>query len=57
MDKIRYSSFKFKVWEDKIYKMEKQRQAIHLDDIILNNALTLKKHSSNDLFGVGLLDF
>lgn len=38
MDKVRYSSFKFKVWEDHFYKLEKQRQAIHLDDIVLQNA-------------------
>jgi len=31
MDKIRYSSFKFKVWEDKFFKIEKQR--LHLEDI------------------------
>lgn len=31
MDKIRYSSFKFKVWEDKFFKIEKQK--LHLEDI------------------------
>jgi hypothetical protein len=36
MDKVRYSSFKFKVWEDKVFKLEKQmQQALHLDDIKL----------------------
>jgi hypothetical protein len=35
MDKVRYSSFKFKIYEDKMFKLEKQRQIVHLDDIIL----------------------
>jgi hypothetical protein len=33
MDKVRYTSLKFKVWENKFYKLEKQREHIHLDDI------------------------
>ncbi len=33
MDKIRYSSFKFKVWEDQFFKIEKQK--LHLEDIKL----------------------
>ena len=37
MDKVRYSSFKFKVYEDKMFKLEKQRQIVHLDDIILQH--------------------
>ena len=44
MDKIRNSSFKFKVYEDCLFKLEKQRQAIHLDDIIL-----AKKQSTDSL--------
>lgn len=35
MDKVRYSSLKFKIWEDKEYKLEKQRQNTHLDEIKL----------------------
>ena len=33
MDKVRYTSLKFKVWENKFYKLEKQREHIHLDEI------------------------
>lgn len=33
MDKVRYTSLKFKIWEDKQYKIEKQRQHTHLDEI------------------------
>jgi hypothetical protein len=33
MDKVRYTSLKFKIWEDKMYKIEKQRQHTHLDEI------------------------
>lgn len=36
MDKVRYTSLKLKLWEDKIYKLEKQRQHIHLDEIKLD---------------------
>lgn len=35
MDKIRYSSFKFKVWEDRFFKIEKQK--LHLEDIKLTH--------------------
>jgi len=33
MDKVRYTSLKFKVWEDKFYKIEKQMSQLHLDEI------------------------
>lgn len=36
MDKVRLTSFKFKVWEDKNYLLERQRQhLVHIDDIKL----------------------
>ena len=53
MDKIRFSSFKFKVWEDKLFKIEKNRQAIHLADIKLasgkNGIPPPKKESSSEV--------
>ena len=33
MDKVRYTSLKFKVWEDKFIKIERQMQQLHLEDI------------------------
>lgn len=49
MDKIRYSSFKFKVWEDKFYKIEKHMQAVHIDDIKLVNASS--RHLNDEVSG------
>jgi hypothetical protein len=58
MDKIRYSSFKFKVWEDQMYKIERQRQTIHLEDIKLENSTKFaqgaaKASSFNQTFAKG----
>jgi hypothetical protein len=36
MDKVRYTSLKFKVWEDKLFKIEKQKQSMHLDEVRVN---------------------
>ena len=36
MDKIRYTSLQFKIWEDKIYKLEMQQHNAHLEQIHLN---------------------
>ena len=43
MDKVRYASLKFKIWEDKQYKIEKQKKNINLNDIKLEG---LKKTTS-----------
>ncbi len=42
MDKVLYTSFKIKVWEDKLFKLEKQREnmLLHLDDIQLSRRET-----------------
>lgn len=42
MDKVRYTSLQFKIWEDKLYKIEKQQHQVHLDQIHLN---LLRKNS------------
>lgn len=54
MDKIRYSSFKFKVWEDKFYKIEKHMQAVHIDDIKLVNASS--RHINDEVSGDNLAE-
>lgn len=36
MDKVRYTSLKFKVWEDKLFKIEKQKQHMHMDEVMVN---------------------
>ena len=48
MDKVRYTSLKFKVWEDKLFKIEKQKQHMHIEEVMEN----LNKNKSNQLPGV-----
>lgn len=61
MDKIRFSSFKFKVWEDKVYKLERQRAHaahLHIDDIKIENSTRKaadtieQKANSNEFSGL-----
>jgi hypothetical protein len=44
MDKVLYASFKIKVWEDKEYKLEKQRtMALLLEDIKLTSQVSRRE--------------
>jgi len=38
MDKVRYTSIKFKIWEDKFFKLDLQKKHIHLEDIKIDLA-------------------
>jgi hypothetical protein len=33
MDKVRYTSIKFKVWEDRFFKLDLQKKHLHLEEI------------------------
>ncbi|CDW81936.1 duf1765 domain containing protein [Stylonychia lemnae] len=46
MDKVRYTSMKFKIWEDKFFKLELQKKHIHLDDIKIDMAKKLTNDAS-----------
>ena len=53
MDKVRYTSLKFKIWEDKQYKLEKQRQHTHIDEIkieLMRKKTMAAGHAVDDSF-------
>ena len=48
MDKVRFSSFKFKVWEDKMYKIERQMRGIHAKEVKLDDISLQEKNSASE---------
>ncbi len=50
MDKVLYASFKIKIWEDKLYKIEKQKNfmALNLDEIKLQSNVSRRESVQNE---------
>lgn len=53
MDKVRFSSFKFKIWEDKKYKIERQMRGVHAKEVKLEDiSLHDKNHIGSSADGI-----